>query len=162
MSRQGKPSHIPLFRDAYLADTYQFSAEQHGLYLLLMLEAWDQPDCGLPDDDNALAAIGRMTVAKFRRIAGPVLLKWTRDGGRIYQKRLRKEWAYVQEKRTKAKAAIDARWDREKGYGRTTDVVHLGEGVGEDSKKNLYHEEEGKGLGTREAGPFSVIRGGAK
>lgn len=123
----GKPSHIPLFRDAYLGDTFRLTLEQHGLYLMLMLEAWDQPDCTLPDDDAALAAICGITVARFRKISPAVLAKWTRDKGRVFQKRLLKEWQYVNEKRAKAKASAEVRW----GCERNAKAMHLGGGVGE-------------------------------
>jgi uncharacterized protein YdaU (DUF1376 family) len=160
-----KPSHIPVFPDAYLRDNYRLSLEQHGLFMLLMFEAWNKPDCSLPDDERALAEIAQISVARFRKIAGPVLEKWTREGGRIYQKRLLKEWAYVNEKRAKAKAAVEGRWNREKGYERTTDVysdeVHLGGGGGGGGGQT-----QGKGLGgegyahTREG--LTVIAGGAR
>lgn len=129
-----KPSHIPVFPDAYLRDNYRLSLEQHGLFLLMMFEAWDQPDCGLPDDEKVLAEIAQITVAKFRKISGPVLAKWTRENGRIYQKRLRKEWEYVKDKRSKRADAARARWNAgamQMHSKCNASGMHLGEGGGE-------------------------------
>lgn len=106
-----KPSHIPLFPDAYLRDNYRFTLEQHGLCLILLMEAWGRPDCMLPGDDVSLAEIAQIPVAKFRKICGPVLAQWTREGDKLFQKRLRKEWLYVQRKKEVRSAAASARWD---------------------------------------------------
>lgn len=100
-----KPSHIPVFPDAYLRDNFRLTLEQHGLFFMLMMEAWNDPDCSLPDSEKELAKIAGITPAKFRKISPEVLEKWTRDGGRIFQKRLRKEWEYVQQVRAKRAAA---------------------------------------------------------
>jgi uncharacterized protein YdaU (DUF1376 family) len=129
----GKPSHIPLFPDAYLRDNYRLTLEQHGLFLMLMMEAWNSDDCTLPDDAKALADIVGIPTKKFAAIAGPVLSRWTREGGRIYQKRLLKEWHWVKEKSAKARAAVAQRADRN-AYERTTNEgtndLHLGGGGG--------------------------------
>jgi len=94
-----------------------------------------------------------------------VLEFWTIDRGRIRQGRLSREWQYVQAKRAKAKAAIEGRWNREKGYGRNTDVcsdeIHLGGGGG----VGILAGKEKSCMGDTparddEPTPFDVIRGG--
>lgn len=125
-----KPSHIPLFPDAYLRDNYRLTLEQHGLYLVLMMEAWGSEDCTLPDDEKQLAQIAGMPLARFRKIASAVLSKWTREGGRLHQKRLLKEWHYVRQKSAKRKAAADARWMQEASKC-NANAMHLGGGEGE-------------------------------
>lgn len=173
MSR--KPSHIPFFPDAYLRDNYRLSLDQHGLFLVLMMEAWGRPGCRLPATDESLAEIAQIPLPKFRKICGPVLAQWTRDGDKIFQKRLLKEWLYVQEKSDKARASVAMRQDRQTGYERNTNVdtnelrnsyerstndLHLGggEGVGEGS---FQEESYQRGSDAREA-PFAVIKGGAR
>src|SRR3546814_40652 len=89
-----KPSHIPFFPDAYLRDNYRLTLEQHGLFLVMLMEAWTKPECMLPGDDESLAAIAQIPVAKFRKICGPVLSQWTRDGDKIFSRRLVKERRY--------------------------------------------------------------------
>lgn len=128
-----KPSHIPLFPDAYLRDTTHLTTEEHGAYFLLLMAAWGSADCSLPNDEKRLAALAKLPVAKWRKIAPTVLEFWTIDKGRISQKRLMREWHWVHEKSAKAKAAVAQREDR-KGYERTTNVgtndLHLGGGGG--------------------------------
>ena len=156
-----KPSHIPLFPDAYLRDNYRLSLEQHGLFLMLMMEAWDSDDCTLPDDEKFLANVAGITPAKFRKIAGPVLDKWTREGGRIYQKRLVKEWNYVREKSGKRKAAAQVRWQMQNVSKCNASAVHLGggEGGGEGEGGLSQGINEGDTLDER---PFRVVEGGGK
>lgn len=162
MSR--KPSHIPLFPDAYLRDNYRMTLEQHGLFLLLMMEAWNSDDCTLPDSEDELAKIAGITTAKFRKIGGEVLIKWTRENGRIYQKRLVKEWEYVREKSAKARLSVGMRKDRT-GYERTTNEgtndLHLGGGEGGGGGGGLSQEEELRGGSTYTREPFRVYGGGA-
>ncbi|UEM08088.1 DUF1376 domain-containing protein (plasmid) [Skermanella rosea] len=50
-------SALPLFTDAYLADTRHLTTLQHGAYLLMIMTAWRSPDCALPDNDAFLARI---------------------------------------------------------------------------------------------------------
>lgn len=166
MSRQ-KPSHIPMFPDAYLRDNYRLTLEQHGLFLLLMFEAWNHTDCSLPDNDEELAGIAQIPVAKFRKIAGPVLAKWTRENGRIFQKRLRKEWAYVQEKRGKRADAAKVRWDANAMQMHSkcnASAMHLGGGVGGGGGVGDPYPFQGDTYGGDSVsdGPFRVVEGGAR
>lgn len=160
-----KPSHIPLFPDAYLRDTTHLTTEEHGAYFLLLMAAWGSSDCTLPNDERRLAALAKLPVTRWRKIAATVLEFWTIDKGRISQKRLSKEWAYVQDKKAKAKAAIEGRWNKQTGYGRNTDVysneIHLGGGGGGGVSQPVDEFGVGDGL-TREAAPFRVMEGGAK
>jgi uncharacterized protein YdaU (DUF1376 family) len=155
-----KPSHIPVFPDAYLRDNFRLTLEQHGLFLMLIFEAWNSEDCSLPDDEKALAGILQITPAKFRKIAGPVISQWTRENGRIFQKRLRKEWEYVREKSAKARASVALRKDRVGNYERTTNVgtndLHLGEGEGEGGGP-FQASSSSADIGEK---PFRVIGGG--
>jgi uncharacterized protein YdaU (DUF1376 family) len=63
---------LPLFTDAYLADTRHLSAEEHGAYLLLLMCAWRTRGCALRDDDRFLARIAGVSPQKWRRLK-PVL-----------------------------------------------------------------------------------------
>lgn len=128
-----KPSYIPLFPDAYLRDNFRLSLDQHGLFLVLMMEAWNSPDCSLPNDDRLLAEIAQIPLTKFKKIAPSVLQQWTRDGNRIYQKRLRKEWEYVKHKRQLAREAVAIREAKRGNVRSSPDASpdeHLGGGGG--------------------------------
>lgn len=152
-----KPSHIPIFPDAYHRDTTHLTTEEHGAYFLLLMAAWGSEDCTLPNDEKRLAALAKMPVARWRKIAANVLEFWGYDKGRLFQKRLQKEWAYVRQKRVKAKAAIHARWEREKGNAGNTDVysdvIHLGGGGGVGVGDTIPSQELGyRGLRVFEGG----------
>ena len=72
---------MPLFTDAYLADTRHLTTEQHGAYLLLLMCAWRSRACAFADDDGALARIAGLSPTKWRRMR-PVLAGFfdIRDG----------------------------------------------------------------------------------
>lgn len=155
-----KPSHIPVFPDAYLRDNFRLSLEQHGLFLMLMMEAWNSDDCSLPDDEKVLAKIANITPARFRKIAPDVLEKWTREDGRIYQKRLRKEWNYVRQKSSKRKAAANARWESKNTSKCNASAMHLGGGGGGgDLSQGI---SKGGRLSACEENPFDVVEGGKR
>lgn len=157
----GKPSHIPLFPDAYLRDTTHLSTEEHGAYFLLLMAAWGSEDCTLPNDERRLAALAKVPVNRWRKIAPTVLEFWSYEKGRLFQKRLQKEWRYVREKRGKARAAIEARWNSERGYGGIavvcSDVKHLGGGGG----GGVLSHDGGFSVEVSSK-PFRVVEGGGK
>lgn len=90
---------MPLFTDAYLADTRHLSTAEHGAYLLMLMTAWRDPDCSLPDDDVFL---GRITgsARNWKKWKVNIMPLWEKsDDGRLYQKRLRSERKFVSAKR---------------------------------------------------------------
>lgn len=129
-----KPSHIPLFPDSYHKDTTHLTTEEHGAYLLLMMAAWGSDDCALPNNHARLAALVKLPLARWRKIADTVLEFWTLENGRWHQKRLLKEWHYVQAKSAKRKAAADTRWGMQMHMQNASkcnaSAMHLGGGGG--------------------------------
>jgi len=59
---------LPLWTDAYIADTQHLTNEEHGVYLRLLMFAWRSPDNSLPDDPMRLATMVGMTMFKWRRV----------------------------------------------------------------------------------------------
>ena len=116
-----KPAAMPLFGDAYLADTTHLTTEEHGAYLLLMIAAWRQEDCGLPMDDKKLARIAGLSTKKWTSIRGTVLEFWKLDNGRIYQPRLTKEHQYVCQKSQANRKSAEARWNKQPIENKQTD-----------------------------------------
>lgn len=73
------PPKMPIHIGDYHRDTGHLRAAQHGAYLLLLFHHWSTGS--LPDDDDQLAAIARMTAAEWKR-ARPVLEKFFQPGWR--------------------------------------------------------------------------------
>lgn len=109
----GKPAAIPLFADSYLADTMHLTTEEHGAYLLLMMAAWRQDDCTLPNDDRKLARIAKLSTRKWAAIRETVFEFWTVEGDRIFQQRLRKERGYVVQKSEANRQNANKRWQQQ-------------------------------------------------
>lgn len=88
---------MPMFWDAYLADTTHLSTEEHGAYLLLLSAMWRR-NGWVPDHDKDNARILGLTPSKWRkikvRLAGFLIF----EDGQITQKNLLKIWKNTQEK----------------------------------------------------------------
>lgn len=95
---------LPLFTDAYLADTRHLSAQEHGAYLLLLMTAWRFPDCRLPDDDAKLSKWACVDGRTWKRIKPIVMSFWTSENGTWTQKRLAQEREFVSKRAEVAKA----------------------------------------------------------
>ena len=97
---------MPLFTDAYMADTRHLSAAQHGAYLLLLMTAWRMPDCRLPDDDVFLSRCAAMDLRTWRKNKDIVMAFWEKDEAQKFQQaRLADERNYIDHMRRKNSAA---------------------------------------------------------
>jgi uncharacterized protein YdaU (DUF1376 family) len=116
---------MPVFPDAYLADTTHLSTEEHGAYFLLLMAMWRRNGT-VPDDDRDIARIVGLDIKAWRKMRKRLMPFLTVDGDFLTQKRLKKEWDYVSEKRKKnadngsrggrPKANINNRLDKANGY----------------------------------------------
>ena len=110
---------LPLFTDAYMADTRHLSAAQHGAYILLLMTAWRMPDCTLPDDDIFLSRCASMDLRTWKKNKTAVMAFWKKDEAqRYYQPRLLDERKYVAHKRSKNSKAAKTRWLKNKETGK--------------------------------------------
>jgi uncharacterized protein YdaU (DUF1376 family) len=105
---------LPFWTDAYLSDTRHLSAEQHGAYLLLLMEAWRRPTCTLPDDDEMLARLACMSAERWAVNRETVMAFWTYDGRRKEwsQLRLTDEREYVRQKSLSQRHKAAKRWNK--------------------------------------------------
>lgn len=103
---------LPLWTDAYLADTMHMSCLESGAYLHLLMAAWRTPGCTLPDDDKMLGRMARCTPREWAKIRSVVMNFWTHDEKTKTwsQKRLLKEREYVRETSDRRKHAAETRW----------------------------------------------------
>lgn len=96
---------LPLWTDAYIADTQHLTNEEHGVYLRLLMFAWRTPDCSLPDDDRRLALMVGVTPKKWASLKNAVMVFWSLEDGRWMQKRLTSEREFVERNRKQKSAA---------------------------------------------------------
>lgn len=108
---------LPLWTDAYLADTLHLSTEEHGAYLLLLMTAWRSPDCTLPDDDDRLARMARVGAKKWAKMRPVLAHFWTVDDGRWKQKRLLKERERAEKNRDQKRHAAAAKHRKNNNTG---------------------------------------------
>ena len=103
---------MPFYVGDYLSATGRLTTEQHGAYLLILLDYWKNGPP--PNDDAVLAALARMSPAAWRK-AKPALIGFfeVRDG-LLIQKRVEKErerTTEITEERSKAgKIGAAKRW----------------------------------------------------
>lgn len=106
---------MPLYVGDYLADTTRLTTEQHGAYLLMLLDYWRNGP--LPDDDGALAQITHLSPSAWASHK-PALSKFFQITGCVWRsENLDAELKKAAENRAKASqkasAAAKARWERE-------------------------------------------------
>lgn len=89
---------MPMFWDAYMADTSHLSLEEHGAYQLILGHMWLNRGA-VPDDDQDNARRLRVSVAKWRklkaRLTPPLIFFGPENDRKITQKRLQIEWNVV-------------------------------------------------------------------
>lgn len=117
MSRSRLP-YMPFWVDDYQRDTRHLTTEEHGAYLLLLMAAWASPTNSLPDDDDMLARVAGVSLARWRKMKSIIMAFWSLDGRskRWSQKRLKKERRLAVDRKAKAADAAASRWkDKKKG-----------------------------------------------
>lgn len=100
---------LPLWTDAYLADTGHLTFEEHGLYLNLLILMWRSPECRIPNDPEWL---NRRFPDHANALHSLCQEFCTTDAQWIWQKRLQKEWQWCKDKKQKNKLAAEARWSK--------------------------------------------------
>lgn len=117
-------SFMPLWIGDYLGDTMRLTRDQHGGYLLLIMDYWRQGEA-LPDDDEALAAITKASALEWKKLR-PVLAKFfvVADGkwthGRI-EEELKEAQEHYNAKVERAKHAAERRWGKNaSGYAQAS------------------------------------------
>jgi uncharacterized protein YdaU (DUF1376 family) len=88
---------MPMFWDAYLADTTHLSLDEHGAYLLLLAAMWRR-NGSVPDDDKDNARILGISVAKWKKVKARLNGFLIFENNEISQKKLQETWSKTQEK----------------------------------------------------------------
>ena len=119
-----KPPSFPLYVNNILGSgrVAVMTNAQFGAYILLLCHAWNQEDCGLPNDDDVLAAWSRMN-GKWPENKGHVLRCFFKKNGRLYNEKLLSCWEdsrkYRENQRVKGAAGGLARAKRVLSRGLT-------------------------------------------
>lgn len=105
---------MPLYIADYLADTTRLTTEQHGAYLLLIMDYWRNGP--LPDDDGALSQITRMQPAAWKKNRAMLVRLFRIENGEWRHKRIDEELteaaANAKKFADRAKKAAAKRWGK--------------------------------------------------
>lgn len=108
-------SWMPLYLADYRADTIRLSTEQHGAYLLILMDYWRNGPP--PDDDRVLAQITGLTLQRWKAHRQTIQAFFTIGGGVWKQKRAEFELKKARELQVtlseRAVKAAAARWGNE-------------------------------------------------
>lgn len=69
---------IAFYMGDYLKDTQALTTEQHGAYMLLLMECWQKGS--VPLDASSRAAIARMPLQRWKKICAPIDAFFEEDG----------------------------------------------------------------------------------
>ncbi len=94
---------MPLYIGDYLADTSRLTTEQHGAYLLLIMDYWRNGS--LPDNDEVLASIVRLPVERWKKHRGAISGYFTPMDGRWRHARVESEKKRTRDIQKKRKEA---------------------------------------------------------
>ncbi|EOT0437689.1 DUF1376 domain-containing protein, partial [Escherichia coli] len=112
--------YMQLYIADYLADTMHLSAEEHGVYLLLMFNYWQT---GKPIPKNRLAKIARLTNERWADVEPSLREFFCDNGDEWVHLRVEEDLASVREKLTKksaaGKASVQARRNRKEADVKT-------------------------------------------
>ena len=103
---------MPIYIGDYLSATSRLTTEQHGAYLLLIMDYWKNGP--LPDDHSVLAQITRMSNDAWSNASSIVLAFFKHEGKHYHHKRIDAELALAATKKerrvARAKSGAAKRW----------------------------------------------------
>ena len=106
---------LPLWTDAYLADTGHLTFEEHGVYMLLLMTIWRAPECRIPNDMKWIQRRLRASQTDMDMIVEPIVKEFfDTTGNWIFQKRLKQEFDYVSARSKTQSDRAKLRWQKEK------------------------------------------------
>lgn len=136
---------LPLWTDAYLADTRHLSTLEHGAYLLLLIEAWRRPSCSLPEHDATLARLAGLTLEEWASVRDTVMAFWKYDGrSKTWtQKRLVKQRDFTEKQSQLQRDKAAKRWKKKKN----DDAAAMPEACPSDASISISNSSVSKDTG---------------
>lgn len=105
---------MPFYPADYLADTRRLTTEQHGAYLLLLLDSWVSG--ALPDDDDVLARVAGLDAERWAQVRPVIAGYFQIADGQWVHARIERErehaQAHAQASSERAKKAAASRWGK--------------------------------------------------
>lgn len=80
---------MPFYVGDYLKDTNRLSAAEHGAYLMLMLDYWQNGP--IPDDERILFRLSRMSASEWAESREVLLAYFKRRDGKLFHSRIDRE-----------------------------------------------------------------------
>lgn len=141
---------MPMYWGDYLKDTGHLGTLEHGAYLLLIGHYWST-GAALPDNDNALANIARLPLAKWKAMRGTICRFFAVGDGAWRHGRLEREMTAAVERKAKAKdRAEHAAAKRWAGHKQSSgDAPSIARGVPEQCPSPSPSPAKAKALGSR-------------
>ena len=102
---------LPLFTDAVTADCAHLTDEEFGRYMRVLILMWRSPGCRIPANPEWICKRMRVDALAYQVHMHPIMQEFcTLSEGWWTQKRLAKEYLYVQGVVDKRKKAAQKRW----------------------------------------------------
>ena len=105
---------MPFYPADYLADTRRLTTEQHGAYLLLLLDSWVSG--ALPDDDAVLSRVAGLDAERWAQVRQVIARYFQIADGQWVHARIERErehaQAHAQASSERAKKAAASRWGK--------------------------------------------------
>lgn len=105
---------LPIFTDAWIADTAHLSRAERGLYMDLLMLIWRSPECRVPADLDWVSRKLRCSPEERAMLENLIAEFCKSTGNWLTQKRLSQEFAFVREKREKQSDRAKSRWNKDK------------------------------------------------
>ncbi len=99
---------MPLYVGDYFRDTNRLTTEQHGAYLLLIMDYWAAGPP--PADDESLARVTRLPLKSWRQIRPVLEAYFTEQNGKWRHKRIDKELAKAHQRVEASEEGNRKRW----------------------------------------------------
>lgn len=104
---------MKLYIADYLIDTQHLTTEEHGAYLLLIMNYFNTGK-SLPDDDKKLAQICKLGPKRFKKVRANISQFFSRREGQLFHKRIEKEIAEICQTSDSRRYSAKKRWEKEK------------------------------------------------